>query len=332
MRSERLTAALNSGAFAWPEEGRVLILRPRAEDYFDGIPADRLQVVTGFRPDFDAFSARRIPVAAKVEGAFSAALVCLPRARDLSRAMLVEAVAALPEGAPVWVDGQKTDGIESVLKDLKGAGLAPGEAYSKAHGKIFMFRAAPLPQDWAAQDHQVDGFITRPGVFSADGIDRGSALLAAALPEKLHSRVGDFGAGWGYLSSEVLKRPGVQDLHLIEAEAEALDCARRNITDPRAQFHWADATTFKAEVPFGVIVCNPPFHTAREADPKLGIAFLQAAARNLTTSGTLWLVANKQLPYEPELQKLFREVEMIGGDNSFRLWRASRPIQGKGAK
>jgi len=332
MRSERLTAALNSGVFAWPETGRVLILRPRAEDYFDGIAAERLQVVTGFRPDFDAFSARRTPVSDRVEGEFAAALVCLPRARDLSRAMLVVAVAALPEGAPVWVDGQKTDGIESVLKDLKGAGLAPGEAYSKAHGKIFMFRAAPLPQDWAAKDQQVDGFITRPGVFSADGIDRGSALLAAALPEKLHSRVGDFGAGWGYLSAEILKRPGVQELHLIEAEAEALDCARRNITDPRAQFHWADATTFKAEVPFGAIVCNPPFHSGREADPKLGIAFLQGAARNLTTSGTLWLVANKQLPYEPELQKLFREVEMIGGDNSFRLWRASRPIQGKGGK
>lgn len=326
MRSERLSAALQSSVFTWPETGRTLILRPRAEDYFDDMDAGRVQIVTGFRPDYDAFAARGIPVARAPEGDFSAALVCLPRARDLARAMLVQAVSALPKGAPVWVDGQKTDGIESVLKDLKAAGAQPGEAYSKAHGKLFSFAAGDLPADWSSKDSLADGFTTRPGVFSADGVDRGSKLLAEALPEKLHSRVGDFGAGWGYLSAEVLKRPGVQEVHLVEAEADALDCARLNLTDPRAQFHWADATGFKAEVPFGVIVCNPPFHVGREADPKLGIAFLQAAARNLTTSGTLYVVANRQLPYDAELQKLFRDVEVIGGDNSFRLWRAARPI------
>ena len=30
--------------------------------------------------------------------------------------------------------------------------------------------------------------------------DRGSALLAAALPAKLGGKVVDLGAGWGYLS------------------------------------------------------------------------------------------------------------------------------------
>ena len=54
------------------------------------------------------------------------------------------------------------------------------------------------------------GFTTVPGVFSADAPDRGSVLLAAALPAKLPARVADLGAGWGYLSRAILARDGVQ--------------------------------------------------------------------------------------------------------------------------
>lgn len=330
MRSERLTLALASGALALPPEGRVLVLRPRAGDDLSVLGAARVQVVTGFRPDHDAFAAQGYAVAQAPEGAYAAALVCLPRARDHARALLAQASAHVVPGGPVLVDGQKTDGIESVWRELRAAGAAPGAALSKAHGKIFGFAAGADPAGWAAQDRDIgEGLVTRPGVFSADGPDAASALLAAALPERLPPRVADLGAGWGYLARAVLAREGVAECHLIEAEAEALACARRNLPDPRARFHWADALRFRPERPYDAVVCNPPFHAAREADPALGIAFLRAAAGMLTTSGTLWLVANRHLPYEPALAGLFREHEDRGGDSRFRLWRASRPVPRK---
>lgn len=326
MRATRLSLALTSGAFVLPETGLIAVLRPRAGDDLSPLPRERVVVVTGFKPDFDHFTARGLTCATRLPEDMTAAVICLPRAKAEARAMLAAACAALPPGAPVLVDGQKTDGVDAVYKDLR-ARLPVSEALAKAHGKVFVFPAAGALADWAAQPTQVDGFTTLPGVFSADGPDRGSALLAQALPAKLPSRVVDLGAGWGYLSREILTRTGVKELHLVEAEKAALDCARINVTDPRAAFHWADATTWQVPHLAGAVVCNPPFHTGRDADPALGLAFLQAARKMLAPDGTLWLVSNRHLPYDTALRAAFREIEEIGGDGAFRLTRAAYPIR-----
>lgn len=326
MRAERLELALRSGLVQLPSAGRIAVLRPRAGDDLSPLPKDRVTVITGFRPDADAFGAQGFTVASQANDMFAAALVCLPRARDLARAMLAQATSMVSPGGPVLVDGQKTDGVESVWRELRAASAAPSQPLSKAHGKIFAFAAGVALPGWAAQDRDIGGFITRPGVFSADGPDPGSVLLAAVLPAILPARVADLGAGWGFLARAVLARDGVAECHLIEAEAEALACARVNIADTRARFHWADATRFRPDRAFDAVVCNPPFHAGRAADPGLGLAFLRAAAGMLTTSGTLWLVANRHLPYERGLADLFRDVEDLPGDSRFRLYRASRPV------
>ncbi|WP_149140106.1 class I SAM-dependent methyltransferase [Gemmobacter caeruleus] len=324
MRAARLSFALDSGAFDLPPEGRIVVMRPQSGDDLSVLPRDRLLVVTGFRPDFDHFAARGLTCAETMPDSAAAVIVCLPRAKPLARAMLAAACAALPPGGLVVVDGQKTDGVDAVFKELR-ARVPLGEALAKAHGKIAAFPASDALADWAARPLTTEGFTTLPGVFSADGPDRGSALLAAVLPAKLPSRVVDLGAGWGYLSRAILTRAGVKELHLVEAEKTALDCARINIDDARAQFHWADATTWQVPHLAGAVVCNPPFHAGRDADPALGLAFLRAAARMLAPDGTLWLVANRHLPYDAALKAAFREVEEIGGDNAFRLTRAAHP-------
>lgn len=323
MRSARLSLALESGVFTPPDTGTILILRPHAGDDLSALPRDRVRVVTGFKPDHDWFAARGYAVSAHAEAGHAAALVCLPRAKEAARALIAQAAACVAPGGTVAVDGQKTDGIDAVLKDLR-ARVALSDALSKAHGKIAVFPAGEGLADWAAQPAQVDDFQTLPGVFSADGPDRGSALLAAALTD-LKGRIADLGAGWGYLSAAILRHPAVRELHLVEAESDALDCARINIPDPRARFHWADATTWKAPTALDMVVMNPPFHIGRDADPSLGVAFLTAAARLLHPQGVLWLVANRHLPYDRPLTTLFREVADIGGDSAFRLIRASHP-------
>jgi 16S rRNA (guanine1207-N2)-methyltransferase len=329
MRSARLTLALDSGAITLPPEGPITVFGPRIGDDLSALPQDRLTLVQGFRPDHDHFAALGYRVVLSAPPGAAAALVCLPRQRDEGRALVAEAVAATAPGGAVIIDGQKTDGVDAMHRDTR-ARVATSAPLSKAHGKIFAFAAGVGPDaafaDWRAQDRLVEGgFVTRPGVFSADGPDRGSALLAAALPAKLPARVVDLGAGWGYLARAILAREGVQHLDLVEADATALDCARRNIPDPRAAFHWADALTFRPEKAADAVVCNPPFHTARAADPALGVAFIRAAARMLHPGGTLWLVANRHLPYAAPLAEAFREVEEIGTDTGFRLIRAARP-------
>lgn len=327
MRSDRLTFALNEGSLTLPDTGAVLALRPRGSDSLSMLPKARLTVVQGMRPDYDAFVARGYSVLAeRPKTRFTAALVCVPRAKAEAYALLADAAAAVRPTGLIIVDGQKTDGIDSLLRDLRKR-FDVSEPVSKAHGKLFTFRPGEdLMTEWRAKPKDIEGgFQTFPGVFSADGPDAGSMLLAANLPEKLPARIIDLGAGWGYLSRAILARPGVKELHLVEAEATALACARANIPDPRAEFHWADATSFKLDRGVDAVICNPPFHTARDPDPSLGISFLQAAARLLAGHGTLWLVANRHLPYDRPLATLFREVEDIGTDPRFRIIRAARP-------
>ncbi len=327
MRSARLTLALESGAIPIPQAGPILVFRPHAGDDLSPFPKDRVQIAQGFRPDHDAFVAQGYDVSASVTGPAAAAFVCLPRSKAEARALVAEAAAKVAPGGPVIVDGQKTDGIDAVYRDVR-ARVATTEPLSKAHGKVFSFAAGPGFDDWAA--HRMvtaDGFVTTPGVFSADGPDRGSVLLAEALPAKLPGRVVDLGAGWGYLAKAILAREGVKTLDLVEAEAAALDCARANIDDPRARFHWADATRFKPEASVDAVVCNPPFHIARAADPALGVAFIKAAASVLHPGGQFWLVANRHLPYSSVLSGLFRDVEDAGGDRAYRVIHAGRPIR-----
>jgi 16S rRNA (guanine1207-N2)-methyltransferase len=334
MRSERLTFALRNNQLVLPDTGpntgEILALRPRGGDSLSMLPKARLTVQQSMRPDYDDFSARgyQVVAARPMATRFAAVLVCVPRAKAEARALLAEAAAATGPNGLIIVDGQKTDGIDSLLRELRQR-FTISEPVSKAHGKLFSFtRHDDMMLDWAAKPQTVDGgFQTLPGVFSADGPDAGSALLAANLPEKLCGRVIDLGAGWGYLGRAILTRPTVKELHLVEAEAIALSCARLNITDARAQFHWADATSFKLDRGVDTVVCNPPFHTARDPDPALGAAFIQSAARLLASHGTLWMVSNRHLPYQKTLAPLFREVEDIGSDPRFRITRAARPIR-----
>ena len=210
--------------------------------------------------------------------------------------------------------------------------LIANKSFAKAHGRAFVF-AAPgggAFVDWQAQTlTPLPGFITRPGVFSADGVDPGSEFLAALLPVDLKGKGADLGAGWGWLAAQVLNRASVKELHLVEAEAEALACARENITDGRAVFHWADATRFHPEAVLDFVVMNPPFHVGRAADPALGAGFIRAAAKMLHPAGRLWLVANRTLPYEEALRSTFAIVDPVALGGGFKVLSAARPLAGR---
>lgn len=327
MSQSRLSLVVEGHGFELPEEGRIAVFAARVRQDLSVLPKDRVEVIQPLFPDYQAFQRAGFACAVKEEGVYAAALVCLPRAKAQARDLIARAVACADV---VLVDGQKTDGVDSLLKDCRKRAELEG-TLAKAHGKSFWFRGGDFA-DWRAPDTQeVDGgFVTSAGVFSADGIDPASAALAAVLPQKLGRNVADLGAGWGYLSAEVLKRDGIETLYLVEADRVALDCAERNITDDRAAFHWADATTWEPRARMDSVVMNPPFHIGRSAEPALGVAFIEAAARMLAPSGQLWMVANRHLPYETTLKARFANVEEVSGDNRFKILHATRPARTRG--
>ncbi|WP_323767071.1 methyltransferase [Antarctobacter sp.] len=326
MSAERLSYALASGGLALPESGSIALFGAPADTALDGIDPSRVEVIQTFFPDHAAWQRRGVATRSDPAGPYAAAIVTLPRARTLAENRIADASALTPGGVVV-VDGAKTDGIESIAKALRARVPVLGQV-SKAHGKCLWFQGGADLSDWRhAPERLPSGDLTAPGVFSADGVDPASQALAAALPDTLKGRFADLGAGWGWLSKQALTRPGITALHLVEAEKAALDCARANVTDPRAVFHWADATDWKPPAALDGVIMNPPFHQGRKADPQIGRAFVAAAARILSPYGRLWLVANRHLPYEAALAEAFRETTEIGGDSRFKILHAARPTR-----
>ncbi|WP_118134246.1 class I SAM-dependent methyltransferase [Oceanicella sp. SM1341] len=331
---DRLVLPVADGTVALPD-GPMLFLNARSGPGLAALGPERLRCEQGFRPEHDALAG--VSVAPRVEGGdFASAAVLVTRNRAETLGLVARALGALPEGGLLIVSGAKTDGVDSILSRVKSALPVEG-GLSKGHGRTFwLTRPADLPEAvsaWAAEAaprRNGGDFLTAPGMFSHDHPDAGSELLAATLAEQkkgLKGRVADLGAGYGWLSAAVLAaHPDIRSLALYEADHAALEAARTNVTDPRASFHWADATGLgKRDGPFDVVITNPPFHTGRAAEPALGQAFIAAAARVLTPGGRLWLVANRQLPYEAALDQVFVERETVANAGGFKVMTGFRP-------
>lgn len=185
-----------------------------------------------------------------------------------------------------------------------------------------------LLQEWRRSGElrriETNGYFSCPGLFSWKSIDLGSRLLADSLPVSLHGSGADLGAGYGYLSRMALERAsGIKVLHLFEAERKALDAAKRNLAEfeSRCELHfdWADVTAGLGVTGLDFVLMNPPFHVGRGALPALGRSFVQAALRALKPGGRLYMVANRHLPYEGEIQALSAAVESEVQDSGFKL-------------
>ena len=330
MTSNRWTLAIEAGEIA-PPDGPVLILNASGtadlSDFTDPV------CIQGFRPDYDRLSARGLTVAIEPDGPTQAALVQIVKSRAATLSAIAEALGHLPEGGLLMVDGPKELGIEAVVKQLRLLFEVEG-VMSKSHGKlVWLRRPAEIPApvlDWITAPQEVEGgYMTAPGGFSADGPDRGSEILVAIAPP-VQGRVADWGAGWGYIAGEILaEQDGIESLDLVEADHAMLEAAQMNVDDPRARFHWADATRFTPDAPYDAILSNPPFHQGRRADPELGRAFIASAARSLTPRGRFYMVANRHLPYEDTLKACFGTGRLLGELEGYKIYEAAKPLTGK---
>ena len=327
---------LATGLVDWPDEGaRVLFLGAESGFRVSEIPQDiAVTCVQGFRPQFRALEAAGYTVVPMPEGdGYDASLVLCGRHRGQNENWIAEAVTRSKPGALILVAGGKDDGIASLRKRLGGIVALDGSV-SKYHGVAFWFRRPPKPAGAltafgkGAEAQRIDGrFAAAPGMFSHDRVDAGSRLLVEHLPGDLSGKVADFCVGWGYLAWEVLQRcPKVKSLDLYEADFESLEAAKLNLPNAvvPARFFWHDLAAEPVGERYDGIVMNPPFHADRKADPLLGQAMIKAAAGALKAGGRLFLVANRQLPYERALVGQFSGFEQVADAHGFKVIIARR--------
>jgi 16S rRNA (guanine1207-N2)-methyltransferase len=326
------------GRLNWPTGASVLFMNARAGAALWPQEWPGLVCVQEHKPEVDALlNAGFAMLAADSAERYRLVLLLPPRQREHARACYVRALDRLAADGILVVAQANREGAKSCEDDLRRL-CGPLQVLSKHQCRVFWTgpesRLDPVLADaWRELDAPrpiADGrFLSRPGVFAWDRIDPASQLLVDHLPPELSGPVADLGAGWGFLASELLRRcPQVETLDLYEADARALDLARRNLAAEASRIslglHWHDVTSGLPRH-YQNIVCNPPFH-AQQARERidLGQAFLSVAAKALLPGGRLWLVANRHLPYEALLADQFDEVRTLAQTGAYKVIVARR--------
>ncbi|WP_342453202.1 class I SAM-dependent methyltransferase [Jiella mangrovi] len=262
------------------------------------------------------------------DGSIDDLVIAAPAGSIERRFVLAHGLRALSAGGTLTVSAAKDKGGQRLRAELEAFGCDVAERF-KARQRICSVQRPEAPQGLAeaiAAGAPVTlediGLRSQPGIFSWNRVDPGSALLVRHLPE-LAGRGADLGAGLGILSIAVLKSAAVTELTLVEIDRRAVEAAGANVTDPRAKFAWSDAReTPLTELDF--VVSNPPFHAEGIEDRGLGKAFIAAAGRMLRRSGTLYLVANRHMPYEEGLRAAFRSVTTVADEAGYKIFEARK--------
>jgi 16S rRNA (guanine1207-N2)-methyltransferase len=273
---------------------------------------------------------------------FAHALVLPTPQKEAAFAEIARALLAVKPGGTVTIAAPNKLGAERQEKHLRSlAGEA--QVWSRRHCRVAQAVVGPSLDLAAAQASAtldaprkvVGELLSRPGLFSWDEVDRGSALLLDAVPRTLAGRVADLGAGWGWLSAGLLSRcPGITELHAVEADARGVELAAANlgiaggageVASGRARVLWADATDARRATPMDAVVTNPPFHIGGLASTDAGLAFLRGTLGWLRPEGQLFLVANVHLPYERLLKELYGDAQILVERHGYKVLRAVKP-------
>lgn len=316
-----------TGALSAPASrgGRAFFLRA------EPLPLKDIDAEQSFRPDYLRLKAAGWSVVPRLDGgAYELGLVLLTKHKEENFANIARGWALLAPAGRLVSAGANDDGAASLEKHVgKAFGLV--DHASKFHCRVFWLdKGERAPPDYwrglaGLQPVGAGPWLSQPGIFSWDRVDDGSALLARHLPADMAGTVADFGCGWGYLSRHLLDHcTGVTRLDMIDAEHRAIEAAHANVLDPRATVHWLDLIAERTPTTYDTVICNPPFHAGRAAEPALGQGFIEAAARALRPGGHFYMVANRGLPYEPLLKAHFASFETLADNNKFRVSRALR--------
>lgn len=260
----------------------------------------------------------------------------LPKNAVEAQYLAARGLAALkPGGFLVCAAGNKAGGGR-ILKMLQHFGLGNLENISKNKMRVVWGRKEECDEE-AIHDSVRAGemqpvlngdFVSQPGIFGWDKIDRGSDILAQHIPPDLSGRGADFGCGYGYLSRYAAQNcDAVHELVCIDADYRAVRTCQENLKETRddltLRFFWEDLTGSVSGVSdLDFIIMNPPFHEGKKTDYDIGLAFIQTAFESLSPGGALWMVANAHLPYENALSERFSSVDKKFEREGFKVFCA----------
>lgn len=152
--------------------------------------------------------------------------------------------------------------------------------------------SAPREISWSVGSRRFLA-TTDSGVFSADQLDPGTAVLLERGPAPAGAVLLDLGCGWGPVALTLADRLPAATVWAVDVNSRALRLARANAdrAGVGARVHVATPAEVPAGVVFDQIWSNPPIRIGKAALHELLLGWLP----RLRPGGSAWLVVSRNL-------------------------------------
>jgi 16S rRNA G1207 methylase RsmC len=159
-------------------------------------------------------------------------------------------------------------------------------------------------------------------IFARGRLDPATRRLAEAFEVRPGAAVLDLGSGSGVLGILAARLEPSCQVTLVDSDPLAVEVSRRNAVQngvANVSVHLSDVLADLPDARFDLILMNPPFHRGRAHAPALAERFMTEASRALLPGGTIFMVCNRFLRYEPILERLVGPVREVAGDRQFKV-------------
>lgn len=170
---------------------------------------------------------------------------------------------------------------------------------------------------------------TSGGIFSPDGIDKGTAILLGGVPAPASSgNLLDIGCGWGPIALSMAMAAPEATVYAVDVNERSLGLTRDNAATMGLRNMVVSLPDgVDPELRYNTIWSNPPIRIGKEALHELLLLWLP----RLAPGGIAWLVVQKNLGSD-SLQKWLGTVlpedwsiKRVSTDKAFRILRVARP-------
>lgn len=172
---------------------------------------------------------------------------------------------------------------------------------------------------------------TAAGVFSPDGVDRGTRVLLGSVPPPAsEGALLDVGCGWGPIAITMALGSPEAQVWGVDVNERVLDLARRNATAAGVSNVTVGLPDdVPADLRFRTIWSNPPIRVGKDELHAILVAWLP----RLEVGGDAWLVVSKDLGGD-SLQRWLGgalgdgfQVARASTDKGFRVIRVHRTAE-----
>lgn len=263
-------------------------------------------------------------------GKFAAAVLFLPKSKELTAYLLQALAANIKVGGILYLVGEKKAGIERAAKQLASYGKV-SKLDSARHCQLWQvpINTANSPanledykQSYKVNDLTISSYA---GVFSHGRLDMGSQLLIQHLDNIPVGKILDFGCGTGVIGSLLKQRYPQSTVYLQDVDAFAIASTEQTLANNQLQGITITGDGINA-APQGLqaIISNPPFHQGVKTNYHTTEQLLQQAIDHLVKGGELRLVANSFLKYQPIIEQAFGNCQVLAEANGFKIYRACK--------